>query len=57
MALLIGRLTYVPYTARGATYLIRRLGYTPQVPAHRAVERDEQQITHWRESRWPEIKG
>ena len=56
VATLIGRLFHVRYTARGATYLLHRLGFTAQVPVHRAVERDEQAITVWKESTWPEIK-
>jgi transposase len=57
VAALIGRPLHVRYTVRGATYLMRRLGYTPQVPAHRAAERDEQQIALWKETTWSEIKG
>ena len=36
--------------------VMRRLGYTAQLPVHRAVERDEQAITHWRRYRWPALK-
>jgi putative transposase len=57
VAALIGRLFHVRYTVRGATYLMRRLGFSAQVPAHRAAERDEQAIAAWRESTWSEIKG
>jgi transposase len=38
---LIARLFHVRYTLRGTSYLLHRLGYAPQVPIHRAVERDE----------------
>jgi transposase len=38
---LIGRLFDVRYTLRGTSCLLHRIGFTPQVPAHRAVERDE----------------
>ena len=38
---LIGRLFHVRYTLRGTSYLLHRLGFTPQVPVHRAAERDE----------------
>ena len=38
---LIGRLFHVRYTLRGSSYLLHRIGFTPQVPAHRAAERDE----------------
>src|SRR6266511_1966103 len=38
---LIGRLFHVRYTERGVSYLLHRIGWTPQVPVHRAAERDE----------------
>jgi hypothetical protein len=33
---LIGRLFHVRYTLRGTSYLLHRIGFTPQVPVHRA---------------------
>jgi putative transposase len=57
VATLIGRLFHVRYTVRGATYLLHRLGFSAQVPAHRAAERDDADVEAWRESTWPEIKG
>ena len=41
---LIGPLFHVRYTLRGTSYLLHRIGFTPQVPVHRAVERDEAKI-------------
>jgi transposase len=35
---------------------MRRLGYTAQLPAYRAIERDEQAIAHWRRYQWPGLK-
>ena len=35
---------------------MRRLGYTAQLPIHRAVERDEDAIAHWRRYQWPALK-
>ena len=46
----------VDYTLPGLDLLLHRLGWSVQVPARRAVERDEQQIAAWREETWPEIK-
>src|SRR5215475_903054 len=37
--------------------LLHRTGWTVQVPARRAAERDEDQIARWREETWPVIKG
>jgi hypothetical protein len=33
-----------------------RLGWSVQVPKHRAVERDEAAITTWRRETWPARK-
>jgi len=57
VAALIFALFRVRYTPRGVSYLLHRIGWTPQVPAHRAAERDEEKILRWREASWPEIKG
>ena len=47
----------VDYTLPGLDLLLHRLGWSVQVPARRAVERDEEQISAWREETWPQIKG
>lgn len=36
--------------------LLRSLGWTPQRPTRRAVERDEQAIQRWIKQQWPRIK-
>jgi putative transposase len=41
---LIARLSHVRYTLRGTSYLLHRLAYSPQVPVHRAAERNEKTI-------------
>jgi transposase len=46
----------VDYTLAGLDLLLHRMGWSVQVPARRAVERDEEQIAAWREETWPEIK-
>lgn len=50
---LIARLFHIRYTLRGVSYLLHRMGFSPQVPAHRAVERDEDAIATWRKETWP----
>jgi transposase len=57
VATLIARLFHVRYTLRGVSYLLHRLGYAPQGPAHRAVERDEQAIAAWRTQTWVKLRG
>ncbi len=60
---LIARLFHIGYSLRGVSYLLHRLGWSPQVPAQRAARRDEQQIDTWRRKtwasvrRWPQLKG
>ena len=46
----------VDYTLAGLDLLLHRLGWSVQVPARAAAERDEQQIAAWREETWSEIK-
>lgn len=54
---LISTLFHVPYSEKGASLLLHRMGWTPQMPTHRAVERDEAAIATWRQRTWPAIKG
>ncbi len=57
IALLIGRLFHVRYTLRGTSYLLHRIGFTVQVPARRAAERNEAAITAWRTETWAKVRG
>ncbi|MFG2987655.1 winged helix-turn-helix domain-containing protein [Streptomyces sp. NPDC048258] len=57
VAELIHRLFGYVYTPRGVSYLLHRLGWSPQVPAHRAVERDEQAVARWRTEQWSRVRG
>jgi transposase len=54
---LIARLFHVRYTLRGTSYLLHRLGYAPQVPIHRAVERGEAAVAAWRATTWVKLRG
>src|SRR3954466_1525418 len=47
----------VDYTLPGLDLLLHRLGWSVQVPARRAAERNEERIAAWREEAWPQIKG
>jgi putative transposase len=40
------------YTLRGTSYLLHRMGYSPQVPARRAIERDEAKVASWGREAW-----
>ena len=57
VAELIGRMFHVSYTLRGVSYLLHRNGFTPQVPAHRAAERNEAAIAEWRAVTWAKARG
>ena len=46
----------VDYTLPGLDLLRHRIGWSVQVPARHAAERDEEQIAAWREETWPQIK-
>jgi transposase len=52
VTVLIARKFHQSYTLRGTSYLLHRIGYTPQVPARRAIERDEAAVTSWRREAW-----
>jgi transposase len=47
----------VDYTLAGLDLLLHRIGWSVQVPARQAAERDEAAIAAWREETWPVIKG
>jgi len=51
------RLFRVEYTLAGLDLLLHRIGWSVQVPARQATERDEEQIAAWKEATWPVIKG
>ncbi|WP_309144294.1 winged helix-turn-helix domain-containing protein [Streptomyces sp. BR123] len=57
VAELIHRLFGYRYTPRGASYLLHRLGWSPQVPVHRAVERDDAAVERWRTEQWSRVRG
>ena len=46
----------VEYTLAGVAVLLHRTGWSVQVPARQAAERDEARIVAWREETWPVVK-
>jgi transposase len=54
---LIARLSHVHHTLRGASYLLQRIGFSPQAPAHRAAERDQAAIAAWWAETWAKVRG
>jgi transposase len=56
VAELIQRECGIQYSTVHAWRLLRALGWTPQRPASRALERNEGAIRRWKRVRWPEVK-
>ncbi len=54
---LIGRLFHVGYTVEGTWKLMRRHGWSCQVPVRQAMERDEQAVAVWKAGVWPGLKA
>jgi putative transposase len=46
----------VDYTLAGLDLLLHRLGWSVQVPARQAAERDDAAIARWRQEAWPVVK-
>jgi transposase len=46
----------VGYTLAGLDLLLHRIGWSVQVPARQAAERDEARIARWKEETWPVVK-
>ena len=53
---LVARRFGVAYTVPGVWYLLRRLGWTCQLGARRAIERDDGAIEVWKKETWPQVK-
>ena len=45
------------YTVPGIWYLLRRRGWSAQMGARRAIERDDGAIEVWKKETWPRVKG
>lgn len=46
----------VRYSEPHVWRLLRQLGFTPQRPSKRALERNEPAISEWKRKRWPTLK-
>ncbi|MER7111589.1 helix-turn-helix domain-containing protein [Streptomyces sp. NPDC000229] len=45
------------YTVQGVAALLKRHGWSCQVPARRSVERDENVMASWMKETWPQGEG
>jgi transposase len=57
VAVVIERLVGVRFHPGHVWRLLRRLDWSVQRPARRAIQRDEAEIARWRIEEWPRIKG
>jgi transposase len=46
----------ISYSTSQVSRLLKRIGWTPQVPLTRAIQRDEEAIERWRIESWPVLK-
>ena len=53
---LIGRRFHKSMTLSAIAQMLHRNGFSHQVPARRAVERDEEAVTGWVKETWPQVK-
>jgi putative transposase len=56
IAAVVRRRFGVTYTLAGLDLLLHRIGWSVQVPARQAAERDEAAIAAWKEETWPVVK-
>ncbi|WP_327347836.1 winged helix-turn-helix domain-containing protein [Streptomyces europaeiscabiei] len=54
---LIGRLFHKGYTIQGVAKLLKRHGWSCQVPVRHAIERDGEAIEMWKDEVWPRLEG
>jgi transposase len=47
----------IAYSKSQVSRILKGLGWTPQVPLPRAIQRDEEAIERWRAEEWPALKG
>jgi len=57
IAALIAKVTGLKYHPGHVWRIMQALDWSLQRPEHRAKERDDDAITHWRTRRWPQRKG
>jgi transposase len=46
----------VRYSCSEVSRLLKRIGWTPQIPITRAIQRDEAAIERWRQDVWPSLR-
>ena len=54
---LIGSRFHKSYTVQGVAALLTRHDWTCQVPARRAIEREQAAVADWVKETWPHVEG
>jgi len=54
---LIGRRLHKPLSLSGISQILRRHGWSHQVPARQAVERDDAAVAGWVRETWPAVEA
>ncbi len=54
---LIGRRFHKTMTLSGISQMLRRHGWSHQIPARRALERDEEAVAGWVKETWPQVEA
>ncbi|KPI21412.1 Winged helix-turn helix domain containing protein [Actinobacteria bacterium OK074] len=56
IAVLVARRFHVRFSQPQLSRILRQMGFSVQVPVHRAAERDEEQVRVWREETWARVE-
>lgn len=56
VSVLVARRFHVRFSQPQLSRILRQMGFSVQVPAHRAAERDEERVRQWREETWARVE-
>jgi putative transposase len=56
IAVLVARRFHVRFSPSQLSRILHEMGFSVQVPVHRAVERDPQAVERWMAEVWPEVE-
>jgi putative transposase len=56
VSVLIARRFHVRFSQPQLSRILRQMGFSVQVPVHRAAERDEEQVATWWRETWPRVE-
>ena len=56
ISVLVARRFHVRFSRPQLSRILREMGFSVQVPVHRAAERDEKHVARWREETWARVE-